>query len=93
MLIKLGVGDCEGSENKGLIGYKKCFLNSNQLFEFRHQALIFKYLRAGVPVPVQLVVPIWKAVVSSFGSDTASFLKQFPSCEYFCMFEFHCSFN
>ncbi|XP_031498107.1 growth-regulating factor 10-like isoform X1 [Nymphaea colorata] len=36
-----------------------------QLQELEHQALIFKYMVAGVPVPLHLVLPIWKSVVSS----------------------------
>ncbi|XP_031495439.1 growth-regulating factor 10-like [Nymphaea colorata] len=36
-----------------------------QLQELEHQALIFKYMAAGVPVPLHLVLPIWKSVVSS----------------------------
>ncbi|KAK1327011.1 Growth-regulating factor 12 [Acorus calamus] len=32
-----------------------------QLQELEHQALIFKYMVAGVPVPFHLVLPIWKA--------------------------------
>ncbi|KAJ3706689.1 hypothetical protein LUZ61_010394 [Rhynchospora tenuis] len=39
-----------------------------QLQELEHQALIYKYMSAGVPVPVHLVLPIWKSVAaSSFG--------------------------
>ncbi|CAN6480303.1 unnamed protein product [Victoria cruziana] len=36
-----------------------------QLQELEHQALIFNYMVAGVPVPLHLVLPIWKSVVSS----------------------------
>ncbi|KAI3918139.1 hypothetical protein MKX01_041459 [Papaver californicum] len=39
-----------------------------QLQEFEHQALIYKHMAAGVPVPFHLVVPIWKSLASSFGS-------------------------
>ncbi|XP_068650301.1 growth-regulating factor 10-like [Aristolochia californica] len=46
-----------------------------QLQELEHQALIFKYMAAGVPVPFHLVLPIWKSVVSSGGG----MYKQQPS--------------
>lgn len=85
-LIMLGLGDCEEQSYKPLIRYNNPLLNPGHLFEFQQQALIFKYLTAGLPVPLQLVVPIWKAVASSFGSDTGSFFKQYPSCESFWVF-------
>ncbi|KAL4188091.1 hypothetical protein AMTRI_Chr09g22200 [Amborella trichopoda] len=36
-----------------------------QLQELEQQALIFKYMNAGLPVPLQLVFPIWKSIVGS----------------------------
>ncbi|KAG6515644.1 growth-regulating factor 10-like isoform X1 [Zingiber officinale] len=36
-----------------------------QLQELEHQALIFKYMAAGLPVPLHLVLPIWKSVAAS----------------------------
>ncbi|CAN6246578.1 unnamed protein product [Urochloa humidicola] len=36
--------------------------------ELEHQVLIYRYFAAGAPVPVHLVLPIWKSVAaSSFG--------------------------
>ncbi|KAL5212756.1 hypothetical protein ABZP36_023603 [Zizania latifolia] len=33
--------------------------------ELEHQVLIYRYFAAGAPVPVHLVLPIWKSVASS----------------------------
>ncbi|KAI3960450.1 hypothetical protein MKW92_013564 [Papaver armeniacum] len=40
----------------------------SMIAQFEHQALIYKHMAAGVPVPFHLVVPIWKSLASSFGS-------------------------
>ncbi|KAM1262502.1 hypothetical protein ACFX13_028289 [Malus domestica] len=51
-----------------------------QLHELEEQALIYKHLAAGVPVPVQLLVPIWNSVAASFGSSNAAAIYQhFPT--------------
>ncbi|KAL5863647.1 hypothetical protein ACOSQ3_001161 [Xanthoceras sorbifolium] len=77
--IKLGLVNSE-QENHTLIKYRKNpVLNPAQLFEFQQQALIFKYMKAGLPVPLQLVIPVWKNVASSFGSDSGGFCRQYPS--------------
>ncbi|XP_077246600.1 growth-regulating factor 10-like [Tasmannia lanceolata] len=59
--IGLGLGLGPGIES-GKSGFT--FL---QLKELEHQALIFKYMVAGVQVPSHLVLPIWTSVVSSVG--------------------------
>ncbi|XP_062217519.1 growth-regulating factor 10-like [Phragmites australis] len=42
--------------------------------ELEHQVLIYRYFAAGAPVPVHLVLPIWKSVAAaSFGT------QRFPS--------------
>ncbi|KAB1217133.1 Growth-regulating factor 12 [Morella rubra] len=38
-----------------------------QLQELRLQALIYKYMEAGLPVPYHLLFPLWKSVASSLG--------------------------
>ncbi|KAK1558821.1 hypothetical protein Q3G72_006754 [Acer saccharum] len=86
-VIKLDLGNCE-EKNRPLIKYSDTVLNSAQLFEFKQQALIFKYMKAGLPVPLQLVIPIWKTVASSFGSDCGGFYKQYPSFVGFSTQEF-----
>ncbi|XP_058221787.1 growth-regulating factor 10-like isoform X3 [Rhododendron vialii] len=37
-----------------------------QLRELEHQALIYNYIEAGIPVPFHLILPVWKSVASSF---------------------------
>ncbi|XP_010276023.1 PREDICTED: growth-regulating factor 10 [Nelumbo nucifera] len=59
-----------------------------QLQELEHQALIFKYMVAGVPVPVHLVLPIWKSVVSSYGGVNGGIYQHYPSflgCTSLCL--------
>ncbi|KAI9180531.1 hypothetical protein LWI28_005787 [Acer negundo] len=86
-VIKLDLGNCE-EKNRPLIKYSETVLNPAQLFEFKQQALIFNYMSAGLPVPLQLVIPIWKTVASSFGSDCGGFYKQYPSFVGFSTQEF-----
>ncbi|KAG0457091.1 hypothetical protein HPP92_022248 [Vanilla planifolia] len=41
-----------------------------QMQELEQQALIYKYMVAGLPVPLHLVLPIWKSVAASaYGSN------------------------
>jgi hypothetical protein len=52
----------------------KSALTFMQHQELEHQVLIYRYFAAGAPVPVHLVLPIWKSVAaSSFGP------QRFPS--------------
>ncbi|XP_010933923.1 growth-regulating factor 12 [Elaeis guineensis] len=46
-------------------GYSRPAFTFMQLQELEHQALIYKYMVAGVPVPLHLVLPIWKSVAAS----------------------------
>ncbi|KAL6899517.1 hypothetical protein ACP4OV_006175 [Aristida adscensionis] len=58
-----------GAEHKARAG-----LTFMQQQELEHQVLIYRYFAAGAPVPVHLVLPIWKSVAaSSFGP------QRFPS--------------
>lgn len=41
-----------------------CF-TEEQLEELKFQILIFKYIVSGLPVPLQLLLPIWRAFSSS----------------------------
>ncbi|KAJ0968784.1 hypothetical protein J5N97_021661 [Dioscorea zingiberensis] len=45
--------------------------------ELQHQALIFKYMAAGIPVPLHLVLPIWKSVAAASPSSYPS--NHYPS--------------
>lgn len=46
-----------------------------QMQEFHHQALIFKHMVTGIPVPIHLILPIWKSVAASYGPH------HYPSCK------------
>ncbi|KAK9277662.1 hypothetical protein L1049_007209 [Liquidambar formosana] len=50
-----------------------------QLQELEHQALIFKYMEAGQPVPYHLILPIWKSVASSLGGLNGGLYPRYPS--------------
>lgn len=58
-------------------------LTETQLHELKQQALIFKYIVAGLPVPLDLVVPIWHSVASSslVSFSGADIYRQIPSCK------------
>lgn len=73
--VGLGLGLGSG------LGSGKSAFTFLQLQELEHQALIFKYMVAGVPVPYHLVLPIWKSVVSSAGG----IYKHFPSCKWYAL--------
>ncbi|XP_042504130.1 growth-regulating factor 10-like [Macadamia integrifolia] len=72
-LIGLGLGLGPGLDN-GKTGFT--FL---QLQELEQQALIFKYMVSGVPVPFHLVFPIWKSVLSSFGGVNGGIYQHYPN--------------
>ncbi|XP_020597012.1 growth-regulating factor 12-like isoform X2 [Phalaenopsis equestris] len=44
---------------------KKPIFTFMQMQELEHQALIYKYMEGGLPVPLHLVLPIWKSVVAA----------------------------
>ncbi|URE25048.1 QLQ [Musa troglodytarum] len=69
LMLGLGLGLGRG------VGASKPVFTFMQLQELEHQALIYKYMAAGLPVPVQLVLPIWKSVAAS-SFDHYSY----PSC-------------
>lgn len=54
--------------------------------ELQHQALIYKYMAAGIPVPLHLVVPIWKSVAAAAASSSSSSSSShhYPSCMSSC---------
>ena len=82
--IKLGLGIGGGfgqSQSIVIIKHGKYGLTPAQLRELEQQSLILKYMVAGLPVPVHLVLSIWKSVASSFGSTNGGIYKQYPSCK------------
>lgn len=82
--IKLGLGIGVGSGQSTVLKHEKSGFTPTQLQELEQQSLILKYMVSGLPVPVHLVVPIWKSVVSSLGSTDGGIYKQYPSCKSNC---------
>ncbi|XP_019159207.1 PREDICTED: growth-regulating factor 9-like isoform X2 [Ipomoea nil] len=54
----------------------KCGFTEAQCHELYLQALIFKYIQCGLPVPFHLLLPIWRTVSTSFASNTTVFFTQ-----------------
>ncbi|KAK9266117.1 hypothetical protein L1049_010764 [Liquidambar formosana] len=77
--IMLGLGIGAGSGQNHAIKHGKPVFTPVQLKELEQQALIFKYVAAGLPVPPHLVLSIWKSVATSFGSANGGIYKQYPS--------------
>ncbi|XP_048533379.1 growth-regulating factor 10-like [Triticum urartu] len=68
--LGLGLGGDSRSEQQAFEARAaaKSALTFMQQQELEHQVLIYRYFAAGAPVPVHLVLPIWKSVAaSSFG--------------------------
>lgn len=64
----IGLGLELGRGSVDMLGCtKSCGFTFLQLQELEHQALIYKYMEAGLPVPYHLVYPIWKSVACSLG--------------------------
>ena len=69
-----GDGDCGGGEagsggggmgtGGGMMAMRSSPFTVSQWQELEHQALIFKYMMAGLPVPLDLVLPIQKSFES-----------------------------
>ena len=56
-----------------------------QWMELEHQALIYKYITANVPIPSNLLIPVRKALDSAgFSSFSGGLFK--PSACKFCLF-------
>lgn len=70
-----GGGERDGEASAATAAPKRASaLTFMQQQELEHQVLIYRYFAAGAPVPVHLVLPIWKSVAaSSFGP------QRFPS--------------
>jgi hypothetical protein len=71
--VGLGLGLGLGGDSRGerdveasaAAAHKATALTFMQQQELEHQVLIYRYFAAGAPVPVHLVLPIWKSVASS----------------------------
>lgn len=79
--IKLGLGIDGTSTEKPVKKHGKCVFTTAQLQDLQLQTLIFKYIAGGIHVPVNLVIPIWKSVASSFGSAHGGIYERYPSCK------------
>lgn len=78
----IGLGLELGRGSGDMLGCtKSCGFTFLQLQELEHQALIYKYMEAGLPVPYHLVYPIWKSVACSLGGLTAGAYQHHPGCK------------
>ena len=79
--IKLGLGIDGNTSEKPVMKHGKCVFTTAQLHELQLHALIFKYMAGGISVPVNLVIPIWESVASSFDSAHGGIYGRYPSCK------------
>ncbi|OMO80949.1 Growth-regulating factor 5 [Corchorus olitorius] len=63
--LELGRGSSHSQRQTGFT--KSCGFTVFQLQELQLQSLIYKYMEAGLPVPHNLILPIWKSVAGSLG--------------------------
>ncbi|PPR83539.1 hypothetical protein GOBAR_AA37171 [Gossypium barbadense] len=77
--IKLELGIDGTTSEKPVKKHGKCVFTTAQLHDLQLQTLIFKYIAGGIQVPVNLVIPIWKSVASSFGSAHGGIYERYPS--------------
>ncbi|PPD85606.1 hypothetical protein GOBAR_DD17462 [Gossypium barbadense] len=77
--IKLELGIDGTTSEKPVKKHGKCVFTTAQLHDLQLQTLIFKYIAGGIQVPVNLVIPIWKSVASSFGSARGCIYERYPS--------------
>ncbi|CAK9178919.1 unnamed protein product, partial [Ilex paraguariensis] len=81
--IKLGLGiGAFGSGGRShanaITHHGKSAFTAAQEYELHQQALIFKYIVSGLPIPFHLVLPIWKSSGSSIGAASGGIHNQFP---------------
>ncbi|KAE7997027.1 hypothetical protein FH972_001697 [Carpinus fangiana] len=67
--LGLGIGACSAAPAQNPVSEhgKPASLTPAQSHELQGQALIYKHLEAGLPIPLHLLIPIWKSVASCFG--------------------------
>lgn len=70
-----------GNSDQKLDCIKYCGFTFLQLQELQLQALIYKYMEAGLPVPHPLLLPIWKSFATSLGILNGGVLSDYPSCK------------
>ncbi|KAE8775439.1 Growth-regulating factor 12 [Hordeum vulgare] len=73
--LGLGVGGCcSDSRRSDAEATRPSALTFMQRQELEHQVLIYRYFAANAPVPVHLVLPIWKSLAASSSAP-----QRFPS--------------
>ncbi|KAK2664723.1 hypothetical protein Ddye_003297 [Dipteronia dyeriana] len=77
-----GSGTTNNNDNRAATsGYKTTKYSGFTIFQMQElhlQSLIYKYMEAGLPVPSDLVIPIWKSVASSFSGVTNGLHQYYP---------------
>ncbi|KAF3447472.1 hypothetical protein FNV43_RR12658 [Rhamnella rubrinervis] len=69
-------GSLNGASLHGAITGARGLFTPSQWMELEHQALIYKYITANVPIPSNLLIPIRKALESAgFSSFSGGFLR------------------
>ncbi|CAK9154531.1 unnamed protein product [Ilex paraguariensis] len=74
------------SHVKAIKHHGKSAFTAAQEYELHHQALIFKFIVSGLPIPSHLVLPIWKSSGSSIGAASGGIHNQFPRCKWVSLF-------
>ncbi|XP_071932540.1 growth-regulating factor 9-like isoform X3 [Coffea arabica] len=77
--LELGIGDSRGL--RGVVKEEKDQLvfTAEQLQQLQLQVVIFRYILAGLPVPIDLVLPVWRSLAASLGSSKSGIYDQLPS--------------
>ncbi|KAH7850371.1 hypothetical protein Vadar_031736 [Vaccinium darrowii] len=57
----------------------KSVFTAGQLQELRQQLLIFKYIASGLPLPIQIISPIWRRVATSLESANGGISNHYPN--------------
>ncbi|KAA8522313.1 hypothetical protein F0562_012986 [Nyssa sinensis] len=78
--IDLGLELGSGYSHQQIGRQRKSGFTFLQLQELEHQALIYKYIEAGLPVPHHLIVPIWTSVATSFNALNGGMHHLYPNC-------------
>lgn len=77
--LELGIGGSSGL--RGVVKEEKDQLvfTAEQLQQLQLQVVIFRYILAGLPVPIGLVLPVWRSLAASLGSSKSGIYDQLPS--------------
>lgn len=79
-------GSLNGASLHGAITGARGPFTPSQWMELEHQALIYKYITANVPIPSNLLIPIRKALESAGFSSFSGGLLRPNTCKYFPSF-------